>query len=210
MSINLQLIKKDQLTTSLWSGGKTTQLAIYPESSIYSDRNFIWRLSSAVVEVKSSDFTPLPGIERVIMILDGTLNLKHEGHYATELKPFDKDHFSGSWKTSSTGQVTDFNLMTKEGCLADLTALHINSNASVHLEKVNLNTSDDAPHMRTEAFYCVNHSVTATLQDKSFDLSSGDILIITFNRNDNINDIQFKTSGENTSDVVQASILYTV
>jgi len=88
--------------------------------------------------------------------------------------------------------------------------LHINSNSAIQLKCVNQNTSSDANHMRTEAFYCVNHSVTATFQDESFDLSSGDILIITFNKNDNIEDIQFKNRNENTSDVIQASILYTV
>jgi environmental stress-induced protein Ves len=55
------------------------------------------------------------------MILDGALELIHEGRYTKHLKPFDQDTFSGEWSTRSKGKVTDFNLMLKGGAEGSLT-----------------------------------------------------------------------------------------
>ena len=53
------LTPADYLTTS-WSGGTTTQLTIAPAGAVYADRDFLWRVSSATVELDESDFTALP------------------------------------------------------------------------------------------------------------------------------------------------------
>ena len=65
-----QLTPADYVTTQ-WSGGATTQLAIAPKGAVYADRDFLWRLSSATVELDESDFTPLPAYDRVISTLRG-------------------------------------------------------------------------------------------------------------------------------------------
>ena len=65
-----------QYITTAWSGGTTTQLAIAPEGAVYADRKFLWRLSSAQVELEHSDFTPLPDYDRLISVLKGELELK--------------------------------------------------------------------------------------------------------------------------------------
>ena len=57
------LTPADDVTTQ-WSGGATTQLAIAPKGAVYADRDFLWRLSSATVELDESDFTPLPAYDR--------------------------------------------------------------------------------------------------------------------------------------------------
>ena len=44
------LTPADYVTTQ-WSGGATTQLAIAPKGAVYADRDFLWRLSSATVEL---------------------------------------------------------------------------------------------------------------------------------------------------------------
>lgn len=62
------LTPADYVTTQ-WSGGATTQLAIAPKGAVYADRDFLWRLSSATVELDESDFTPLPAYDRVISTL---------------------------------------------------------------------------------------------------------------------------------------------
>ena len=110
-----RIIRKGELPVSRWSGGTTTQLAIWPEGAVYAERNFVWRVSSARVETQESEFTSLPGVARCLMVLDGTLHLEHEGRYETELVQFAQDNFSGSWTTRSRGRVTDFNLMTTAG-----------------------------------------------------------------------------------------------
>ena len=51
------LKKEENYSVSEWSGGKTKELAIYPPKCRYADRDFIFRLSSATVELDESDFT---------------------------------------------------------------------------------------------------------------------------------------------------------
>ena len=58
MEINLLHNRQEQFVVSQWTGGKTTQLAISPKEAVYADREFLWRLSSATVELEESDFTP--------------------------------------------------------------------------------------------------------------------------------------------------------
>ena len=70
------LTQADQVTTT-WSGGTTTQLAIAPEGAVYADRDFLWRLSSAKVELEHSDFTPLPDYNRLISVLHGEPGALH-------------------------------------------------------------------------------------------------------------------------------------
>jgi uncharacterized protein len=110
--MKISITRKQEQITTTWSGGTTTQLAIYPPDSILKGKNFLFRISTAVVEAETSVFTALPGVIRVIMVLEGTLELVHTGHYSKTLQQFETDTFSGDWKTTSQGKVTDFNLMT--------------------------------------------------------------------------------------------------
>ncbi|MBK5240500.1 HutD family protein [Clostridium sp.] len=71
MFYKIEKIRKNPHKTSVWSGGTTTELYIHPKGSIYSEHDFNWRLSSAVVEVERSIFTPLQGITRLVMIMKG-------------------------------------------------------------------------------------------------------------------------------------------
>ena len=104
----------DHITTS-WSGGSTTELCIYPFESSYAERNFLFRLSTATVETESSDFTPLAGFNRVLMVLNGSMELVHEQHHSILLNQFDTDTFEGAWQTKSKGKCRDFNLIMKSG-----------------------------------------------------------------------------------------------
>ncbi len=105
-----KIINKDHFKTSLWSGGKTTELYIYPENAIYKNKNFLFRLSSATVELEKSNFTPLKGIKRFIAPIDGSLKLFHQDK-EIYLEPYDCYAFDGGVETTSEGKVTDFNLM---------------------------------------------------------------------------------------------------
>ena len=51
----LKLTSPDFVTTT-WSGGKTTQLAIAPDGASYAERAFLWRISSATVELEAYGF----------------------------------------------------------------------------------------------------------------------------------------------------------
>ncbi|EAY25518.1 HutD/Ves family protein [Microscilla marina] len=95
-----------------WAGGTTTEFFIYPRTAVYNQLNFSFRLSAATVQAETSEFTSLPDVSRTLMVLDGTMTLTHEGQHTSQLNKFDTDVFEGGWKTTSTGQCTDFNLMT--------------------------------------------------------------------------------------------------
>lgn len=98
-----------------WAKGSSQELFIYPPTSDFQKRDFLFRISLATVEAETSEFTPLPGIRRTLMLLKGEHTLTHKGHHTKQLFPFDQDTFEGDWQTSSRGQATNFNLMCREG-----------------------------------------------------------------------------------------------
>jgi len=85
MSYEFELIKKEQLQVLKWSGGTTTQLAIFPKDAVYDERNFKWRLSTASVEVSESVFTKLPNIKRIIGTGYGRIALPFIDKAVTEI-----------------------------------------------------------------------------------------------------------------------------
>lgn len=104
-----------EYATSSWSGGTTTELGIGPEGSRYADRDFLWRISSATVDLEESTFTALPDYDRIIMTLEGDIDLCHNGGEWIHLKAFETHSFDGGDDTVSRGKVVDFNLMTRKG-----------------------------------------------------------------------------------------------
>ena len=98
-----------------WSGGTTTQLAIAPEGADYGARDFLWRVSSATVELEQSDFTALPDYRRLIAALEGEIRLRHNGGEELRLSPFQVHAFDGADETRSFGRCRDFNLMLRKG-----------------------------------------------------------------------------------------------
>lgn len=178
MSYSLQLIRKAEQTTSDWSGGTTTQIAIYPPDAVYAERNFTWRISSARVDLPESTFTSLPGVWRLIMVLEGEMRLEHAGQHSCVLAPFEQDSFSGDWTTNSFGKVRDFNLMLANGSAGKLTALALAAQQTSSLELQHT----EAAHLSqmTSAFYCVEGTATLCVaQQETYTLSAGDMLLIT-------------------------------
>ena len=108
----IKIIRQAEILPSLWAGGKTTQLFIFPENSSYSDRDFTFRISTATVETESSTFTRLEGVKRSLMVLQGSMDLEHKGQYTKKMEKFEVDNFLGDWESQSYGKVIDFNLMT--------------------------------------------------------------------------------------------------
>ena len=175
MHYNIEILKKDHMSTSRWAGGTTTQLAIYPRNATLSEKNFKWRLSSAQVETEESTFTQFPGVSRHIMILQGELRLEHEGHHAVVLKPYQQDSFSGDWTTRSFGKVIDFNLMLAKGCTGALEILELER------ETCWLTPLEDTAegHSRTEAFYCAEGSIEISINNEvQGSLYEGDVLLL--------------------------------
>ena len=104
---------KESFKTSRWSGGETCELFISPPGSDFSKREFLFRISSAAVEVPDSVFSSFAGYTRYITVLEGSIELCHKGHHDITLLPYDVDRFDGSWNTKSRGCCIDFNFIFK-------------------------------------------------------------------------------------------------
>lgn len=115
MAPTLTLLTPADYVTTTWSGGTTTQLAIAPEGAVYAERDFLWRVSSAAVELDESDFTALPDYRRFISTVRGDMTLSHNGGDELTLHPGDVHEFDGADDTHSRGRCTDFNLMLRKG-----------------------------------------------------------------------------------------------
>lgn len=111
----LEKLTRDGMQVSAWSGGTTTQLCIFPREAKYADRQFLWRISSATVDLPESDFTPLPDYERLISTLRGGITLTHDQGAPIALAPYEVHRFLGGAATHCAGTCTDFNLMLRRG-----------------------------------------------------------------------------------------------
>ena len=158
-----QKLTDTSYAVSAWSGGTTTQLAIFPPEAKYADRDFLWRVSSATVDLEESDFTALPDYDRLIATLQGEIVLTHNGGAPLKLHPFEVHAFSGADATHSVGRCTDFNLMLRRGQAAGtMEALRL-TDAPTHLS---VGTSIACPPNASEEtllLYCAEGSCTATV-----------------------------------------------
>ncbi|MEG0261390.1 MAG: HutD family protein [Lysinibacillus sp.] len=205
MAYSIKLIRKNEQTTNEWSGGFTTQLAIYPEDANYIERNFKWRISSAIVEVEESIFTPLPNINRLIMVIDGEITLQHEGHHSVHLKPYEQDRFSGGWTTRSFGKVRDFNLMLSEGCSGELEAITVEKD-SYHFT-VKPNNVDG--RQIAEAFYCINGPFNITIDDQEvIDVEEGDLILLNGEHLETSIPIKLSNKAEDEVNIIRASVIF--
>jgi uncharacterized protein len=165
-----KVIFSDSCKVVRWSGGTTTELFIYPPEADYSQRNFLFRLSTATIEAEESEFTSLAGISRKLMVLAGKVTLTHENHYSRELGKFEVDSFQGDWKTTSVGKCTDFNLMAKGGSSGNLTPIML-ENDQAHTLKID--ESCDWLFI-----YVFSGKVKIDVMDKRFPVNRGDLLML--------------------------------
>lgn len=110
----LRILKPEDFRTTNWSGGKTTEMLIWPIDGNYGERNFDWRISSATVEIEESDFSDLTGFNRFLTVLDGKLLLDHGDEVEHEIRGLKVYEFDGGKKTHCVGCARDFNLIHKK------------------------------------------------------------------------------------------------
>jgi environmental stress-induced protein Ves len=175
--MRINLIHNDKQKLNHWAGGTTTELLIYPEQAEYEKRNFLWRISSATIELEESAFTNLPGFNRVLMLLEGNLKIEHEDHGSIQLKPFRQDRFKGEWATKSYGRAIDFNLIMDKSCYGEVEAIHLDHNNPCKVSKYKEKGNFDCI---SEAFYIVKGSAVVKVDDNSpYIMKSGDVLSIS-------------------------------
>lgn len=151
--------------TSNWSGGTTTELGIGPEGSRYADREFLWRISSATVDLDESTFTALPDYDRIIMTLEGEMDLCHNDGEWKHLKAFETHSFDGGDDTVSRGKVVDFNLMTRKGAAGgEMIPLVFQEDGAVYESDIVLS---DMKTYHEIMIYCCCGQTTVVFEDKS-------------------------------------------
>ena len=168
--MKISIFENQHFIQSLWAGGSTTQLYISPADSIYTERNFDVRISTAKVEVEKSVFTSLPGVNRKLMILDGEITISHLNHYTKLLKKHNVDSFCGDWETSSIGTCTDFNVMTRGNIHSELYTLNVSPSRKVQLEV--------EKQLRTLGFYVVSGSFYFEADQSNFFVLKDNLLVI--------------------------------
>ncbi|MDW5291020.1 HutD family protein [Formosa sp. PL04] len=166
--MNYYILTSKDFLPKQWSGGETTQLSIYPKGAEYSKLNFEFRLSTATVEIESSNFTSLPGISRQLMVLEGQLILEHEHKHTITLNVGDVDCFEGDWQTNSMGRCVDFNLMTTRHTKGELRALNIESQNNL---KIRLHTA-----YKFLCLYMYSGSVNLKFGEEDIELHSGNFI----------------------------------
>ena len=190
--MQIHVTKKTQLQTNTWQGGTTTQLAIYPEGAAYKNLDFIFRISTATIDVEQSTFTVLPNVAREIMVLAGELVIAHKGYHTKQLKKFDTDSFKGDWETTSMGKATDFNVMTRGNAKAGVTGFTLPEKT----DKALMLAGDMMAIYVYKGEVCVEQSSSKTI------LTEGDVALIY---KQPINEA-FSLQGIHTSDVAVAQI----
>jgi environmental stress-induced protein Ves len=168
--MNYKIIPAKDCNPIRWAGGVSTELFIFPQDSKYQRRDFTFRLSTATVEVATSEFATLAGVSRTLLVLEGEVILSHEDHHVARLKKFDVDLFEGDWKTTSTGTCTDFNLMVRGGASGVVRAITLESEQNDHLE-----ISDSTNWC---FLYVYSGSAVFTINDTPNTLGLGDVLVL--------------------------------
>ena len=141
---------------------------------LYADRNFLWRLSSATVDLEQSDFTALPDYNRYISTLEGEIDVVHNQGEAIHLAPYKIHAFDGGAETKSFGRCRDFNLMLRKGACEGLLE-SVCAEGSVDI------SACDAAKASSEAtliLYVCEGTVEITANGESVVLNAGESLLI--------------------------------
>ena len=197
------IYKKENYSVSKWSGGETTELAIFPYDKKYADRDFTFRVSSATVELEESDFTKLPDYDRIIMPLEGEVVLNYNGEKTVKLKELESDSFDGAWITKSYGKITDFNLMTRKGSEGHMDLIRPDS------ESVTLTSLHDESHefkkmKETHVLYVKEgYAIVSAGETKGQMLQEGQTFII---EGDYEEELRYSIMGEGV--VIRCAVCY--
>ncbi len=186
--MKIEIIKKHQQKESVWSGGKTNQIYIHPFDSTLQDRDFDFRISSAIIEVEESEFTSFNGYDRVLMTLNGELEIFHEDHYSKKLKQYEVDCFSGDWKTTSNGKITDFNLIFKRGLKGELNYFNLNGDQIISKDVSNL--------PNRVGYFVISGELKVVINNSEYNVQKGELLMIEKSNNLNEKLIYFEGNCE--------------
>ena len=203
MKYNINLIKNTDYNPTYWSGGMASELITYPDSSSFTNRNFLWRLGYAKISIDTSTFSNLPNIKRHLMVTSGEMTLAHKDKYSKTLKPFEQDFFMGDWHTTTEGQCSVFNLMTRENYDGILSHIELSPQTKT------FNYSYENPNNFQLIACCIhplNNNVEIGIDEKYFKIDTGDLLNINLNSNNILPEINLHNTDSNNIDVIVSLI----
>jgi len=198
--MDIKVYKQDDFQVSKWTGGTTKQLAIFPQTAKYLDRNFIWRLSTATCELEETTFSKLPDYDRVLMVLEGNVVLAHQDVRAIRLGELEQDSFDGGYHTKSFGKITDYNLMVAKGNKGFLDVVTATE------ESVDLifDCEEGQNFERFDAtLFCRDGYATVTVGTETYMLMPGQQLVASYGAEE---DVKMSVMGDGT--LVRGQIFY--
>lgn len=196
--MNIKIYKSEDFTPSRWTGGTTTQLAIFPEEADYLKRNFIWRLSTATCDLEETTFSKLPDYDRVLMVLKGDVVLAHQDVRVARLGELEQDRFDGGFHTKSFGKITDYNLMTAKGNKGYLDVIELTEDSKeLEFEK------DEELERFDVTFYCRDGYATVTAGTETFMLMPGQQMVASFVKGE---EVKMSVMGDGT--LIRGQIFY--
>jgi len=196
--MNIKIYKSEDFTPSRWTGGTTTQLAIFPETSDYLKRNFIWRLSTATCDLEETTFSKLPDYDRVLMVLKGDVVLAHQDVRVARLGALEQDRFDGGYHTKSFGKIIDYNLMTAKGNKGFLDAICLTAES----RELEFETEDQLECFDV-TLYCRDGYGTVTIGKETFMLMPGQQLVASFEKGE---EVKMSVMGDGT--LIRGQIFY--
>lgn len=176
LNCDLKLISKDSNSPTEWYGGSSAELTTYPQNSSFANRDFLWRLGYAKINIPQSTFSKLCGVSRHLMVMSGKVELNHAGHYKKTLCELESDSFSGDYDTNTSGTCSVFNLMTRENYKGLLTSMLIKPKTSQFFSK----TLSYNQEIVAVCLYPISGRISTTINDEIYEVSTNDLLRIDY------------------------------
>ncbi|MRX70210.1 Various environmental stresses-induced protein Ves [Flavobacterium resistens] len=167
--MNIHLLPKKNSTASVWSGGLTYEYMIYPKTAIYTDRDFLFRISSATIEEVPSGFTKFKGYHRYLVMLDNYLDIEIN----KEKKKYEKYEimeFNSDDDVISYTKGIDFNWMVSE---------------KISHHKLIITKSEQHYNAQIIILFSLDTTVIK-INEKPFDLKPYDLLVIENQKKENV------------------------
>jgi len=167
--MNISLLSKKDSKSSIWSGGLTYEYIIYPKTAQYTDRDFLFRISSATIEEAPSEFTKFKGYYRYLVMLDNGLDIEVN----KEKKIYEKYEimeFKSDAEVTSYTKGIDFNWMVSK---------------KINHHKLKITNSYQNCNAEIVVLFSLDTTVIK-INEKPYDLNPYDLLVVENPEKENI------------------------
>lgn len=123
----MEIIRFAELRSEPWrnGGGVARELASHPQAASAQDGAWDWRVSIAEL-TKAADFSPFPGMERVLTVIEGELLLLTVDGAEHPLEKYRPFRFSGEAAAHGalpTGDIRNLNVITRTDAFKGYTSI---------------------------------------------------------------------------------------